>query len=106
MRLEAGHAIVSLDAEALPLREQLRDPDATATDAPSEGDDLADRLSTALLALPARERLVLDLYYQQELKLKDISRVVDVSVSRVSQIHTVAVTKLRAQLRRVELAVA
>jgi RNA polymerase sigma factor for flagellar operon FliA len=95
MRLEAAHAIVSLDAEAQPLREQLRDPDAAASGA---GDGLADQLSSALETLPARDRLVLELYYQQELMLKDISRVVEVSVSRVSQIHTAAVTKLRARL--------
>jgi RNA polymerase sigma factor for flagellar operon FliA len=70
----------------------------------TENDDLAERLSSALAALPARDRLVLTLYYGQELMLKDISRVVDVSVSRVSQIHTAAVTKLRAQLRPTGLA--
>ncbi len=106
MQLEAAHAIVSLDGEAQPLREQLQDPDAAATDALTEGDELADRLSSALEALPARDRLVLNLYYRQELMLKDISRVVDVSVSRVSQIHTAAVTKLRAQLRPAVLPVA
>jgi RNA polymerase sigma factor for flagellar operon FliA len=101
IQLEAAHAIVSLDEAA-----QLRDPDATSADALSQEDALVERLSSALETLSARDRLVLKLYYQQELMLKDISRVVDVSVSRVSQIHTAAVTRLRAQLCPAELAAA
>jgi RNA polymerase sigma factor for flagellar operon FliA len=42
---------------------------------------------------------VLNLYYHEELTLKEISRVIEVSESRVSQIHTAAVMKLRALLR-------
>ncbi|HEY2596773.1 MAG TPA: FliA/WhiG family RNA polymerase sigma factor [Chloroflexota bacterium] len=98
-QLEAAHAIVSLDGEARALREQLHDPAAADVDDVTEGDEMFDRLSSALAALPPRDRTVLTLYYERELMLKDISRVVDVSVSRVSQIHTAAVTKLRAELR-------
>jgi RNA polymerase sigma factor for flagellar operon FliA len=99
MQLEAAHTIVSLDGEGHALREQLSDPAAAGAEDVSEDHELVDRLSSALAALPPRDRTVLTLYYERELMLKDISRVVDVSVSRVSQIHTAAVTKLRAELR-------
>jgi RNA polymerase sigma factor for flagellar operon FliA len=102
MQQEAEHAVVALDGEA----EQLRDPDATSDAAITAEDELVERLSSALETLPARDQLVLSLYYQQELMLKDISRVVDVSVSRVSQIHTAAVSRLRAQLCPASLAAA
>jgi RNA polymerase sigma factor FliA len=46
--------------------------------------------------LPERERLVLSLYYERELNLKEIGRVLDVTESRVCQIHVQAMLRLRA----------
>ena len=48
--------------------------------------------------LDGSDRLVLNLYYHEELTLKEISRVIEVSESRVSQIHTESVLQLRAKL--------
>lgn len=48
--------------------------------------------------LPERERLVLSLYYEEELNLKEIGAVLSVSESRVSQIHTQAAMRLRARM--------
>jgi DNA-directed RNA polymerase sigma subunit (sigma70/sigma32) len=45
-----------------------------------------------------REQLILSLYYQEELTMKEISQVVGIVVSRVSQIHAAAMVKLRASL--------
>jgi RNA polymerase sigma factor for flagellar operon FliA len=45
-----------------------------------------------------REQLILSLYYQEELTMKEISQVVGIVVSRVSQIHAAAMVKLRATL--------
>ena len=53
----------------------------------------------ALKSLPDRDRLVLNHYYHQERTLKQISRVIDVSESRVSQIRSAAVEKLSAMLK-------
>lgn len=55
-------------------------------------------LAEAILKLPERERLVLSLYYEQELNLKEIGQVLEVSESRVSQIHTQATMRLRSRL--------
>jgi len=53
----------------------------------------------AIDALPDREKLLMGLYYEQELNLKEVGAVMGVSESRVSQLHTQAVARLRAFLR-------
>lgn len=55
-------------------------------------------LAEAISKLPERERLVLSLYYDQELNLKEIGQVLNVSESRVSQIHSQATMRLRSRL--------
>ena len=56
-------------------------------------------LAVAIGELPEREQLVLSLYYDDELNLKEIGEVIGVSESRVSQIHTQAALRLRAKLK-------
>jgi RNA polymerase sigma factor for flagellar operon FliA len=68
---------------------------------PSEAaqrDDLLKCLAGAIDALPERERLVLSLYYDQDLNLKEIGAVLGVSESRVSQIHSQALLRIRARV--------
>ncbi|MGI1671194.1 MAG: RNA polymerase sigma factor FliA [Neptuniibacter sp.] len=55
-------------------------------------------LSEAINNLPEREKLVLALYYDEELNLKEIGQVLGVSESRVSQIHSQAALRLRSRL--------
>ena len=55
-------------------------------------------LADAIAGLPERERLVLSLYYDEELNLKEIGEVLGVSESRVSQIHSQCAARLRARL--------
>ncbi len=61
--------------------------------------DFRQAVISAINALPEREKLLMGLYYEQELNLKEIGAVMGVSESRVSQLHTQAVTRLRASLR-------
>ena len=63
-------------------------------------DALLEVLAEAIEALPERERLVISLYYYEELTLKEIGKVMDVSESRVSQLHTKALSRLRGKLSR------
>jgi RNA polymerase sigma factor for flagellar operon FliA len=49
--------------------------------------------------LPDKQKLVLQLYYYEELNLKEIGRILEVTESRVSQLHTQAVVKLRSKLK-------
>jgi RNA polymerase sigma factor for flagellar operon FliA len=58
-----------------------------------------DALAQAIDALPSKERLMMGLYYEQELNLKEIGAVLDVSESRVSQIHSQAISRLRTLLK-------
>ena len=55
-------------------------------------------LAEAIAHLPERERLVLALYYDEELNLKEIGEVLGVSESRVSQLHSQCAARLRARL--------
>lgn len=55
-------------------------------------------LSRAIDGLPDREKLVLALYYDEELNLKEIGEIIGVSESRVSQIHSQAAMRLRSRL--------
>lgn len=55
-------------------------------------------LANAISGLPEREKLVLSLYYGDELNLKEIGEVLGVSESRVSQIHSQAAARLRSRL--------
>ena len=61
-------------------------------------DSFKRHLSNAIDGLPERERLVLALYYEEELNLKEIGEVIGVSESRVSQIHSQAAMRLRSRL--------
>ena len=63
-----------------------------------EGDQFREALAHAIAGLPERERLVLSLYYDEELNLREIGAVLEVSESRVCQIHGQAVLRIRARL--------
>ena len=55
-------------------------------------------LQAAIHQLPERERLLLALYYREELTMKEISKIMNVSESRVCQLHMQAVLRLRNAL--------
>jgi RNA polymerase sigma factor FliA len=57
-----------------------------------------DIMTTAIEELPEKQRLVLSLYYYEDLNLKEIGKVLRVTESRVSQLHAQAVSRLRAKL--------
>jgi RNA polymerase sigma factor for flagellar operon FliA len=69
------------------------DPAACALD-----DSLRQAIIDAIQLLPERERLVLSLYYEQELNLKEIGAVLQVTESRVCQLHGQALLRLKSQL--------
>lgn len=56
-------------------------------------------LATAIRSLPEREQLVMSLYYDNELNLKEIGQVLEVSESRVCQIHGQALLRIRAKMQ-------
>lgn len=56
-------------------------------------------LARAITTLPEREAIVLSLYYDEELNLREIGEVLEVSESRVSQIHSQAMLKLKSKMQ-------
>jgi len=60
---------------------------------------LRESLVRAIQALPEREQYVMGMYYEQEMNLKEIAAVLGVTESRVCQLHSQAVARLRAKLR-------
>ncbi len=68
-----------------------------------ESAEVKDSLATAVDSLPPQERTVISLYYFEGLTLKDIKSVLNVSESRVSQIHAQAVIRLRSKLKTLHL---
>jgi RNA polymerase sigma factor for flagellar operon FliA len=83
--------------DTLRLEDTLADPDG---DAPIEQIGKAEtlgRLRLAIGRLPPRERTVLSLYYYEELNLKQIAEILHVTESRISQIRTQALKRLRTQ---------
>ncbi|NGY06899.1 RNA polymerase sigma factor FliA [Solimonas terrae] len=62
-------------------------------------DEFQQELARAISELPERERLVLSMYYERELNLREIGAVLKVSESRVCQIHGQALLRLRARLK-------
>ena len=61
---------------------------------------MREALGEAIARLPEREKLVVTLYYYEELTLREIGEVLGVTESRVSQLHTKAILRLKARLGR------
>jgi RNA polymerase sigma factor FliA len=93
----AGHA--SLDEEvSSTLFEKLSDPSISDPQGSVEWNEVKDLLARTIQALPEQERIVITLYYGEELLLREIAEVLDVTESRVSQIHTRALYRLNREL--------
>lgn len=92
--------VLSLDAGGEDGTETLDAPDPTG----GPLDELQHRefheaLAEAIAGLPERERLVMSMYYDNEMNLREIGEVLEVSESRVCQIHGQALIRLRARLK-------
>lgn len=82
------------------LAEMIEDTRATSALDDLEKQELKDVLVDVLSGLNEQEKLVLALYYYEEMTLKDIGETLDISESRASQIHTKAVQRVRRRLGR------
>lgn len=82
------------------LRRKAPSSDAPMPDQELYRDQFRGQLAESIKLLPDREQLVLSLYYERELNLKEIGAVLDVSESRVCQIHGQAVMRLRVAAKR------
>ena len=106
MLLDTSTTVLSLDVpvssfhdeEMSPLKDLLEDESAPGPAEEAERQEMALALSSAIDQLPEREQLLLALYYQEELTMKEISKVMSVSESRVCQLHMQTIMRLRGVL--------
>jgi RNA polymerase sigma factor for flagellar operon FliA len=93
---------VSLDAsepEGTTLAGALSCPQTAGPDAQLEQAELVDELSEAIGQLDEKRRQIIVLYYQQHLTMKQIGETLDITESRISQLHASAIFNLSAKLR-------
>lgn len=64
-----------------------------------ENEEIISALKKAISRLPEREQLVMSLYYDEELNFKEIGKVLNVSESRISQMHSAALVKIKAYMK-------
>ena len=88
------------DDKPVSLVDTLRSQDQPSALLNLERLEMRDLLADSLGQISEQERLVVALYYYEELTLKEIGQVLELSESRVSQLHTKAVLGLRAKLRK------
>jgi RNA polymerase sigma factor for flagellar operon FliA len=89
---------VSGEGDTVSLLDTLEDPDSIRPADALDETELREILGDAIARLPEREKLVITLYYYEELTLREIGEVLGVTESRVSQLHTKAVLRLKAHL--------
>jgi RNA polymerase sigma factor for flagellar operon FliA len=80
------------------LIDTIEDPQAAEPQAAMAHTELREALGESIARLPEREKLVVTLYYYEELSLREIGEVLGVTESRVSQLHTKAILRLKARL--------
>ena len=83
--------------------QQIKDPKVNDPLSFLETQEEKTFLANAIAELPKRERLVITLYYYEDLMLKEISQLIGISESRVSQLHHRALFLLRARMSRVSV---
>lgn len=86
------------ETESMTIGDSIESPASLSPDSIIEKDEIRRVVIAAIQDLPENEKKVLVLYYYEELTLKEIGKVLDVTESRISQIHTKAILKLRAKL--------
>lgn len=80
----------------------IADPDDEDFSVGIEQQELVGELAGAIRELPEREQLILSLYYKEELTMREVSKVLSISESRVCQLHARALTRLRGSISRTQ----
>jgi RNA polymerase sigma factor for flagellar operon FliA len=89
---------VSAGGDQVALIDTIEDPTGPSPTTALDETELREAMADAIARLPEREKLVVTLYYYEELTLREIGEVLGVTESRVSQLHTKAILRLKARL--------
>jgi RNA polymerase sigma factor for flagellar operon FliA len=89
---------VSNEGDQVSLLDTIEDPESIKPAEALDETELREILGDAISRLPEREKLVITLYYYEELTLREIGEVLGVTESRISQLHTKAILRLKARL--------
>lgn len=96
-----SYSVVSLDEYLDQHRENtvdLYNEDSSNPTSRLEAEEFKNSLAEAISSLPEKERKIITLYYFEELTYKEIGSILSISESRVSQLHTKAILKLKARM--------
>jgi RNA polymerase sigma factor for flagellar operon FliA len=105
----SGTSILSLndiwfsgdDKDRVSIVDSIEAPSSLNPDVMVEKEAIRQVIIAAINELPDKEKKILILYYYEDLTLKDIGRVLEVTESRVSQLHTKAILRLRSKLTNI-----
>jgi len=106
----SGTSILSLndmwysgeDNDKVSIVDSIESPESMNPDMIVEKDEIKRVIVQAIQELPEKEKKVLVLYYYEDLTLKEIGKVLEVTESRISQLHTKAIMRLRAKLTNIK----
>jgi len=89
------------ESERISIGDSIESPASLNPDVIVEREEIKRVIVEAINELPEKEKMVLVLYYYEDLTLKEIGQVLHVTESRVSQLHTKANLRLRAKLTNI-----
>jgi len=89
---------LSGEGDQISLMDTIEDETGPRPEAALDQTEMREALADAIARLPEREKLVVTLYYYEELTLREIGEVLGVTESRVSQLHTKAILRLKGKL--------
>ncbi len=108
MLAESNNLVLSLDdtfgddsgGSSLSMIDTVEDKNSPDPQGEYEAGELRHRLAEAISSLPEREKLLIALYYHENMTLKEIGEIICVSESRVCQLHAQAILRLRQRLNQ------
>jgi RNA polymerase sigma factor for flagellar operon FliA len=90
------------DEDDLHFKNIIEDENSPQPDKILEDDEKMQMLKQGIEMLPDKDKVILNLYYYEKLTLKEIGRVLDVSESRVSQLHSRAIVRLKENMKKLK----
>lgn len=91
---------VGSHGDAMDILECIKDPEAKDPMAIAKLNELKRVIVDAVESLPEKEKLIISLYYYEELTLKEIGKILEITESRVCQLHSQTMLRLRTKLKR------